>query len=94
MPATIAAFPEEDGEEAFAVEEPLDPVVAPAAGVVPVVAAAPVVGDDAAVVAAPGALEPEAVPFKQLVLPPVWTVNAADCADAPVPSRRVIPRLV
>ena len=32
------------------------------------VAAAPLVGDDAPVLAA-GALEPEAVPFKQLVLP-------------------------
>ena len=30
--------------------------------------AAPVVGDDAGVLA-PGTLEPEAVPFKQLVLP-------------------------
>jgi len=34
-----------------------------------VVAAPALVGDDAPVLAA-GALEPEAVPFKQLVLPP------------------------
>jgi len=69
----IAAL-EEDGEAAFDVEDPDEPLFAalvpvlPLAGVVPVGDPAPFVGD-AAVLAA-GPLEPVAVPFKQLVLPP------------------------
>jgi len=66
MPGTIAAFPEEDAP--FAVEDPDAEAPALLEEVVAVVAA-PLVGDDAPVLAA-GALEPEAVPFKQLVLPP------------------------
>lgn len=71
MPGMIAAFPEEDAP--FAVAVPVadeDLAVPEPAGVVPVVVAAPLVGVDEPTVA-PGTLEPEAVPFKQVVLPPV-----------------------
>jgi len=69
MPAVIAAFP--DGEDDLDVEVPVLPaLLSVPAGVVPVgVVAPPVVGDDPAGVAV-ATLEPEAVPFKQLVLPP------------------------
>lgn len=62
----IAAFPEEDAP--FAVEDPdeVAPALLEVVEVVPGVVA--VVGGEP--VLAAGALEPEAVPFKQLVLPP------------------------
>jgi len=46
------------------------------------------------VVEAPGAPLPVAVVFKQLVLVPARTVNAADCPVTPLLSLRVAPRLV
>jgi len=71
MPAMIAALFEADGEAAaFDVvdPEPEPLLVAVLPGVVPVAVAAPFVGFAAVLCAGP--LEPEAVPFKQLVLPP------------------------
>jgi len=76
-----AGFDAEDADEleaaagvALFVDEPL------ATGVVaePAGAAAETLGDVEL-----------AVPFKQPVSPPVWTVNMADCEDAPAESRRV-----
>jgi len=88
----IAAFLLEGVDED--VEVAVDPVPALVfAGLVPVVVAAVFAGVDAAGVFVPP-LEPEAVPFKQLVLEPATTVNAADCALSPLESRRVKPRLV
>jgi len=36
----------------------------------------------------------DTVAFKQLVEPPVWTVNGADCEISPLASRSVMSRLV
>jgi len=92
VPGTIAAFAEDDGEAAFdalGTELVMEPRPDFVAGVVPVVAAAALVG----------ALRIEVGPFKQLVLAklnertkyikgnyhilPGPIVNSADCANSP-----------
>jgi hypothetical protein len=78
MPVVMAAFPEEDGEDAFDVEDPDEPVVAlPWAVVAGVVGVVPVVVAGALVVApVPGVVTTTVlgavdVEFKQVVDPPV-----------------------
>jgi len=97
MLTDIAAFFEpleagvEDEAGVLAVDVPL--VVVPV--VVGVVAVGVVVPATALVEGAAEVLGgPDAVEFKQVVEPPVWTVNGADCEICPVLSRRVMSKLV